>query len=105
SNRLLPWNAFPATQSLYRTVDLMWKLAGDHSTDFSFYTKRMTLAGLYSGTLLYWMHDDSENQQNTLAFLKRRLKDIGGFGKWKKERQQQMGDFVSSFKRTKRKAG
>ena len=30
-----------------RTVDGIWYAAGDHATDFSFYTKRATLAGIY----------------------------------------------------------
>ena len=29
----------------------MWYLAGDNSTDFSFYTKRMTLAAIYINAL------------------------------------------------------
>ena len=34
-------------KNLYKTVDEMWYLAGDNSTDFNFYTKRLVLAGLY----------------------------------------------------------
>ena len=37
-----------ALKLLYRTVDAMWYAAGDTSTDFNFYTKRATLAGVYS---------------------------------------------------------
>ncbi len=83
SLRLLPWNAAANLKSLYQSVDLMWRLAGDSSTDFSFYTKRMTLAALYSSTMIYWLQDESPHYGDTHAFLKRRLNDIGAFGKWK----------------------
>ncbi len=81
----MPWNAASSYKALYRTVDLMWKLAGDKSTDFSFYTKRMTLAGLYSSTLLFWLNDESEGHKETGEFIKRRLVNIADFGKFKKE--------------------
>ncbi len=44
---LLPQNAKILKKSLYNSVDTMWYLAGDNSTDFNFYTKRITLAGIY----------------------------------------------------------
>ena len=55
----LPFNAPLALKLLYGTVDAMWYAAGDTSTDFNFYTKRATLAGVYSSTLLYWLNDRS----------------------------------------------
>ena len=33
-------------------ADLMWRIAGDTSTDFNHYTKRMTLGAVYGSTLL-----------------------------------------------------
>ena len=81
----LPWNAVPALKALYNTVDHLWRLAGDTSTDFSFYTRRMTLAAVYSSTLLFWLNDVSEGAQETAQFLKRRLGDVAGFGRLKKK--------------------
>ncbi len=81
----LPWNSFMAHRMLYHTVDLMWRLAGDKSTDFSFYTKRATLAAVYSGTVLFWLDDNSENQRETALFLKRRLGNVADFGRFKKK--------------------
>ncbi len=81
----LPWNASLALKTLYATVDLMWRLAGDTATDFSFYTRRMTLAGVYSSTLLFWLNDMSEEGQETVLFLKRRLGDVASFGRFKKQ--------------------
>ena len=43
-----------------RTVDAMWHASGDRSSDFSWYTKRVILAGVYGSTLLFWLRDESE---------------------------------------------
>lgn len=72
----LPFNAGLALKLLYRTVDAMWYAAGDTSTDFNFYTKRATLAGVYSATLLYWLNDRSPGSEATWAFLDRRIDDV-----------------------------
>ena len=72
----LPFNAGLALKLLYRTVDAMWYAAGDTSTDFNFYTKRATLAGVYSSTLLYWLNDRSPGAEATWAFLDRRIDDV-----------------------------
>ncbi|MFZ5781130.1 MAG: COQ9 family protein [Pseudomonadota bacterium] len=72
----LPFNAPVALKLLYRTVDAMWYAAGDTSTDFNFYTKRATLAGVYSSTLLYWLNDRSPDSEATWAFLDRRIDDV-----------------------------
>ena len=72
----LPLNAGLGLKLLYKTVDAMWYAAGDISTDFNFYTKRATLAGVYSSTLLYWLNDRSEGGEATWAFLDRRIDDV-----------------------------
>ena len=71
-----PSKAGTGIRGLYRTVDEMWYAAGDTSTDFSFYTKRGTLAGVYASTLLYWLDDRSEDASDTWAFLDRRIADV-----------------------------
>lgn len=73
----LPQNAPLALRLLYRTIDTIWRAAGDRSTDFSYYTKRATLAGVYGATVLYWFDDRSEDFAATWAFLDRRLADVG----------------------------
>jgi ubiquinone biosynthesis protein COQ9 len=76
----LPSNARVATMCTARTVDAIWHAAGDRSTDFSWYTKRGILAAVYGVTLLYWLRDNSEDNSSTLAFLDRRLADVGRIG-------------------------
>ncbi|MGE0151446.1 MAG: COQ9 family protein [Reyranellaceae bacterium] len=79
----LPFNAPKAAASLYRTVDAMWYGIGDRSTDFNFYTKRATLAGVYGSTVLVWLYDRSEGQERTWEFLSRRLDEVMRFEKAK----------------------
>ena len=69
----------------WRTADVMWRIAGDTSTDFNHYTKRMTLGAVYGSTLLVWLDDQSEGMVETAAFLDRRIDDVMRFEKWKAE--------------------
>jgi ubiquinone biosynthesis protein COQ9 len=77
----LPIYARTAAATAARTADAIWHAAGDRSADFSWYTKRAILMAIYSATLFYWLHDSSEDNAATLAFLDRRLAGIGRFGK------------------------
>ena len=61
-----------------RTVDAIWHAAGDTSADFSWYTKRAILAGVWTSTLLFWLANDDDA---TLAFLDRRLIGVAQIGK------------------------
>jgi ubiquinone biosynthesis protein COQ9 len=79
----LPPHATRGATLLYRTVDAMWRAAGDTSTDFNFYTKRAILAGVYSATLLRWFNDTSEDESETDAFLARRIDNVMRFEKFK----------------------
>src|SRR5262249_29964062 len=79
----LPFNGTLGLRLLYRAVDAIWYGVGDTSTDFNFYTKRATLAGVFSSTLLYWLNDRSEGNDATWSFLDRRIDDVMRFEKWK----------------------
>lgn len=79
----LPINSALGLKILYRTVDLMWKTIHDSSTDFNFYTKRLTLSAVYSSTFLYWLNDESEDYQETWDFLDRRIANVMQFEKAK----------------------
>ena len=61
---------------LYKTVDLIWRRAGDKAVDFNFYSKRALLATVLSSTTLYWLDDKSENHAKTWEFLDRRISDV-----------------------------
>lgn len=89
----LPHNAAAATACTARTMDAIWHAAGDFSADFSWYTKRASLAAIYSATLLFWLRDTSPDDAATLAFLDRRLADLARVGKLRRRAT----DFVRRF--------
>jgi len=72
----VPGNALASAKALYATVDAMWRAAGQQDTDISFYTKRATLAAVYSATLLAWIADNSGDPAVIEGFLDRRLRDV-----------------------------
>ena len=72
----LPQNALLGLRLLYDTVDAIWHGIGDDSTDFSFYTKRASLAGIYAAAVLFWLDDRSPGSADTQAFIDRRLADL-----------------------------
>lgn len=80
----LPMNGIDGAKSLMRTVDVIWRAAGDTSIDFSYYTRRATLGTIYSLTLIYWLDDHSENSRDTAEFLDRQLAGVKAFGDFKK---------------------
>jgi ubiquinone biosynthesis protein COQ9 len=79
----MPQNVPLAFRISWRTADLMWRIAGDTSTDFNHYTKRMTLGAVYASTLLAWLEDQSEGWSETAAFLDRRIDGVMKFEKLK----------------------
>ena len=81
----MPQNLPLALRTSWRTADLMWRIAGDTSTDFNHYTKRMTLGAVYGSTLLVWLDDQTLGWAETAAFLDRRIDDVMRFEKFKAE--------------------
>jgi ubiquinone biosynthesis protein COQ9 len=79
----MPQNLPLALRISWRTADLMWRIAGDTSTDFNHYTKRMTLGAVYGSTLLVWLDDQSDGWTETAAFLDRRIDGVMRFEKFK----------------------
>jgi ubiquinone biosynthesis protein COQ9 len=96
----LPGNARLTALTAARTVDAVWRAAGDTSADFSWYTKRAILAGVYGATLLYWLRDTGEDDAATLAFLDRRLADVARIGRARRRLEGIARRFVPSSPRT-----
>lgn len=72
----LPSVAGSTLKGAYTTIDAMWRTIGDNSVDFSFYTKRALLAGVYGSTLLFWLEDRSPDCSATWTFLDRRIDNV-----------------------------
>ena len=79
----LPQHAADGAALIWGTADAIWDSLGDPSDDVNWYTKRAILAGVYSSTVLFWLGDDSEDNQATWAFLDRRIGDVMAFEKFK----------------------
>jgi ubiquinone biosynthesis protein COQ9 len=94
----LPTRAPQALALLYRTVDAMWRAAGDTSTDFNFYTKRLLLAKVQTSTLLYWLSDTSDSHADSWAFLERRIENVMQIQKWKAQAGQWFSDLAPQMK-------
>ena len=72
----LPIHAVEGARLVWGTADDIWEVLGDSSDDINWYTKRATLSGVYSATVLYWLGDDSPGHMATSAFLDRRIDEV-----------------------------
>lgn len=89
----LPIHAGLAAKLMYRTVDAMWRAAGDTATDFNFYSKRGILAGVYGSTLVRWFADASADEAATDEFLSARIENVMQFEKFKAKAKEALSNF------------
>jgi len=89
----LPMHAALGTRLAWRTVDAMWRAAGDTSTDFNFYTKRGILVGVYGSTVVRWFNDDSPDESATREFLAARIENVMQFEKFKAKAKEALSAF------------
>lgn len=73
-NLLIPKKNFSLSSQLYNSVDQIWFIAGDSSTDFNFYTKRLILSGIYSRVILFFFNNN--NQEELENILDESLKRV-----------------------------
>ena len=73
-NLLIPKKNFSLSSQLYNSVDQLWFIAGDSSTDFNFYTKRLILSGIYSRVMLFFFNNN--NQEELENILDESLKKV-----------------------------
>ena len=84
----LPNNYSFSLKNLYKTVDQIWYLAGDSSTDFNFYSKRAILASIYLTTILHFINN--ENLEETIILLNKQLKKVSKIPKIK----ERLSDYI-----------
>ena len=77
---LIPSNNKIMKSSLYKSVNTMWYLAGDNSTDFNFYTKRLILAVIYVNALFVLFNKNFDEVESNID---RNLKKISKIPKIK----------------------
>lgn len=59
-------------------MDVIWRAAGDDSTDMNYYTKRLSLGAIYVATLLYWYQTNGDLDE-IMRFFEDRLKNLKSF--------------------------
>lgn len=72
----LPIHAADGARAIWHTADTIWTALGDTAQDVSWYTKRATLAAVYSSALLYWLGDETPGFTATREFVARRIGDV-----------------------------
>ncbi len=86
---LLPHNYKISFKILSKTVDEIWFLSGDNSTDFNFYSKRAILASVYSSVMIHFINN--QDLEKTIIFLDKQLKKVSKIPKLK----NRINDIVS----------
>lgn len=81
--------------------DKIWKWAGDTSTDYNFYTKRLILGGIIISSQLFWLEDTSKNSEKTKKFIQNRIEETALIGTIKKEFREHTKELHPIFKAIK----
>ena len=95
----LPANAARAAASVVATADSIWRALGDRAADFSFYTKRASLAAVCAATFVAWLGDDGEDHAATWAFLDRRIGEVMAFGALRTRAGEAVGVAATTVRR------
>lgn len=74
-----------ALKSCYQIADSMWLTIKDQSTDFNFYTKRLTLSKIILRSLMVFVKDESENLIQTREFIDLEIAKVMKFEKRKRQ--------------------
>ncbi len=79
----LPQHLARNAETLWHSADIIWRAAGDRSTDFNFYTKRAILSAILTSTTVAWFGDDTQDERHTAAFLDARIDNVLQYEKLK----------------------
>jgi len=77
-----------------KVSDFIWAAIGDKSTDFNFYTKRLTLSKIILKTFVVFVKDESLNLDKTKKFIDLEIEKVMKFEKLK----SQVKNFSSGLK-------
>jgi ubiquinone biosynthesis protein COQ9 len=86
-----PANLLTGPKGLWEAADAIWTALGDKSTDYNWYTKRMTLVAVLGSTLTAWMGTNDDAQVD--AFLDRRIENVMQFEKFKAQAKSAFANF------------
>ena len=74
-----------SNKTLFKIADEIWFLAGDKSTDYNYYTKRIILMNIYAITFSFFVFDNSKDLERTKKFLDKEISAVLKFGNLKKK--------------------
>ena len=80
---LKPNMIFSSNKTLFKIADEIWFLAGDKSTDYNYYTKRVILMNIYAITFSFFVFDNSKDLERTKKFLDKEISAVLKFGNLK----------------------
>ena len=72
-----------SNKTLFKIADEIWFLAGDKSTDYNYYTKRIILMKVYAITFSFFVFDNSKDLERTKKFLDKEISAVLKFGNLK----------------------
>ncbi len=72
-----------SNKTLFKIADDIWFLAGDKSTDYNYYTKRIILMNIYAITFSFFVFDNSKDLERTKKFLDKEISAVLKFGNFK----------------------
>lgn len=72
-----------ALQNAAKISDTIWKSINDQSTDFNYYTKRLTLAKIIIQTFNVFLKDDNDDLARTKIFIDEKIAAVMKFEKLK----------------------
>lgn len=84
-----------ALKTCYKIADFIWYKIGDQSTDFNFYTKRITLSKIILRSLFVFLKDDSNEFEKTKKFIDSEIEKVMKFEK----RKAQIKNFTPKIKK------
>lgn len=82
----------------WSSSDIIWSLAGDHSLDFNYYSKRIILLYVYTDSKKYYSSIDDEDFSKTLKNIKKNLERVKIFNKLKTSLKAENIPFIRLFK-------
>ena len=71
---VLKQRSFPKlTKMLFNISDEMWFIAGDRSTDFNFYSKRLILMNIYTSSFIFNLRNSTKDYSSTKKFIDKQI--------------------------------
>ncbi|MDX2082701.1 MAG: COQ9 family protein [Rickettsiales bacterium] len=82
---------FQGLKDCYKIADFIWREIKDQTTDFNFYSKRLTLAKIILRSVFVFVKDETAEFNKTKTFIDRQIANVMKFEKYKTEIKKIIG--------------